>query len=153
MSQYSNVAHLNFHAETKSEKCFISQVIAENLSADEIQGLKAMFQNMDTDKSGTITYEELKTGLARLGSKLTEAEVKQLMEAVRDESLSACFYLELLLWYSNFSLILCTFQADVDGNGTIDYIEFITATMHKHKLEREDNLYKAFLYFDKDGSG
>ena len=42
-----------------------------------------MFANMDTDKSGTITYEELKTGLARLGSKLTEAEVKQLMDAVR----------------------------------------------------------------------
>lgn len=42
-----------------------------------------MFTNMDTDKNGTITYEELKDGLARLGSKLTEAEVKQLMEAVR----------------------------------------------------------------------
>jgi calcium-dependent protein kinase len=41
-----------------------------------------MFTNMDTDKSGTITYEELKTGLARLGSKLSEAEVKNLMEAV-----------------------------------------------------------------------
>jgi len=52
------------------------------MSAEEIQGLKAMFTNMDTDKSGTITYEELKAGLHRLGSKLTEAEVKQLMEAV-----------------------------------------------------------------------
>lgn len=41
-----------------------------------------MFTNMDTDKSGTITYEELKSGLARIGSRLTEAEVKQLMEAV-----------------------------------------------------------------------
>lgn len=112
-----------FRAMNKLKKLAL-KVIAENLSADEIQGLKAMFQNMDTDKSGTITYEELKTGLARLGSKLTEAEVKQLMEA-----------------------------ADVDGNGTIDYIEFITATMHKHKLEREENLYKAFVYFDKDSSG
>lgn len=37
---------------------------------------------MDTDNSGTITYQELKTGLARLGSQLTEAEVKQLMDAV-----------------------------------------------------------------------
>jgi calcium-dependent protein kinase len=45
-----------------------------------------MFTNMDTDKSGTITYEELKTGLARLGSKLSEAEVKQLMEAVSNTS-------------------------------------------------------------------
>ncbi|KAK8946347.1 Calcium-dependent protein kinase 22 [Platanthera zijinensis] len=44
-------------------------------------------------------------------------------------------------------------RADVDGNGTIDYIEFITATMHRHKLEREENLYSAFQYFDKDSSG
>lgn len=41
-----------------------------------------MFANMDTDNSGTITYEELKSGLARLGSKLSEVEVQQLMDAV-----------------------------------------------------------------------
>ncbi|GKV38264.1 hypothetical protein SLEP1_g46190 [Rubroshorea leprosula] len=43
--------------------------------------------------------------------------------------------------------------ADVDGNGTIDYIEFITATMHRYKLERDEHLYKAFKHFDKDNSG
>ncbi|GMH05742.1 hypothetical protein Nepgr_007582 [Nepenthes gracilis] len=100
------------------------KVIAENLSEDEIQGLKQMFANIDTDNSGTITYEELKEGLARLGSKLTELEVKQLMEA-----------------------------ADVDGDGSIDYIEFITATMHRYRLETEEHLSRAFQYFDKDNSG
>ncbi|XP_010441509.1 PREDICTED: calcium-dependent protein kinase 9-like isoform X1 [Camelina sativa] len=54
------------------------KVIAENIDTEEIQ---AMFANIDTDNSGTITYEELKEGLAKLGSKLTEAEVKQLMDA------------------------------------------------------------------------
>lgn len=112
-----------FRAMNKLKKLAL-KVIAESLSEEEIQGLKAMFTNMDTDKSGTITYDELKAGLARLGSKLTEAEVQQLMEA-----------------------------ADVDGNGTIDYIEFITATMHRHKLERDEHLYKAFMFFDKDNSG
>ncbi|KAI3753950.1 hypothetical protein L2E82_26015 [Cichorium intybus] len=112
-----------FRAMNKLKKLAL-KVIAENLSAEEIQGLKSMFTNIDTDNSGTITYEELKTGLARLGSKLTETEVKQLMEA-----------------------------ADVDGNGSIDYIEFITATMHRHKLEREEHLYKAFQHFDTDNSG
>ncbi|KAF7815829.1 calcium-dependent protein kinase 2-like [Senna tora] len=112
-----------FRAMNKLKKLAL-KVIAENLSEEEIQGLKAMFTNMDTDKSGTITYDELKAGLQRLGSKLTEAEVKQLMEA-----------------------------ADVDGNGTIDYIEFITATMHRHKLERDENLYTAFQHFDTDNSG
>ncbi|KAL1567747.1 Calcium-dependent protein kinase 15 [Salvia divinorum] len=112
-----------FRAMNKLKKLAL-KVIAQSLSEEEIKGLKAMFANMDTDNSGTITYEELKTGLARLGSKLSETEVQQLMEA-----------------------------ADVDGNGTIDYIEFITATMHRHKLERDEHLFKAFQFFDKDNSG
>lgn len=41
-----------------------------------------MFKNMDTDRSGTITFEELKSGLTRLGSKLSESEIRQLMDAV-----------------------------------------------------------------------
>lgn len=45
-------------------------------------GLKQMFKSMDTDNSGTITLEELKQGLAKQGTKLSEYEVKQLMEAV-----------------------------------------------------------------------
>lgn len=45
-------------------------------------GLKEMFKSMDTDNSGTITFEELKAGLPKLGTKLSESEVRQLMEAV-----------------------------------------------------------------------
>ncbi|XP_077215902.1 calcium-dependent protein kinase 21-like, partial [Tasmannia lanceolata] len=112
-----------FRAMNKLKKLAL-MVIAENLSEEEIKGLKAMFANMDTDNSGTITYEELKSGLARLGSRLSETEVKQLMDA-----------------------------ADVDGSGAIDYMEFITATMHRHKLERDEHLYNAFQHFDKDSSG
>ncbi|GAA0140154.1 non-receptor serine/threonine protein kinase [Lithospermum erythrorhizon] len=112
-----------FRAMNKFKKLAL-KVIAEDLGTEEKQGLKAMFQNMDTDGNGSITYEELKSGLDRLGSKLTECEVKQLMEAT-----------------------------DVDGDGTIDYIEFITATMHRHRLEKEEYLFKAFQYFDKDNSG
>ncbi|CDP07348.1 unnamed protein product [Coffea canephora] len=112
-----------FRAMNKLKKLAL-KVIAENLSEEEIKGLRQMFNNMDTDRSGTITYEELKTGLSRLGSKLSEEEIQELMEA-----------------------------ADVDKNGTIDYIEFITATMHRHRLEKEDHLFKAFQHFDEDGSG
>jgi calcium-dependent protein kinase len=41
----------------------------------------------------------------------------------------------------------------VDGDGTIDYLEFITATMHLNKIDREDHLYTAFQHFDIDSSG
>lgn len=44
-------------------------------------------------------------------------------------------------------------QADIDNSGTIDYGEFIAATIHLNKLEREEHLVAAFQYFDKDGSG
>ncbi|OIW02809.1 hypothetical protein TanjilG_29585 [Lupinus angustifolius] len=100
------------------------KVIAGCLSEEEIMGLKQMFRGMDTDNSGTITIEELKQGLAKQGTKLSEQEVKQLMEA-----------------------------ADADGNGIIDYDEFITATMHMNRMNRADHVYTAFQYFDKDNSG
>lgn len=62
----------------------LHQVIAESLSEEEIMGLKEMFRSMDTDNSGTITFEELKEGLQKQGSNLAEHEVRQLMEAVRE---------------------------------------------------------------------
>ncbi|KAL2632943.1 hypothetical protein R1flu_004422 [Riccia fluitans] len=112
-----------FTAMNKLKKLAL-KVIAESLSEEEIMGLKEMFKSMDTDNSGTITFEELKAGLQKQGSNLAESEVRQLMAA-----------------------------ADVDGNGTIDYLEFITATMHLNKIEKEDHLYAAFQHFDKDSSG
>jgi len=38
---------------------------------------------IDTDNSGTITLDELKEGLQRVGSELMESEIKDLMDAVR----------------------------------------------------------------------
>ncbi|KAF7057633.1 hypothetical protein CFC21_064850 [Triticum aestivum] len=100
------------------------QVIAESLSEEEIGGLKELFKMIDTDNSGTITYEELKDGLKRVGSDLMEPEIQSLMDA-----------------------------ADIDNSGSIDYGEFLAATLHVNKLEREENLVSAFAFFDKDGSG
>ncbi|GFQ07651.1 calcium-dependent protein kinase 6, partial [Phtheirospermum japonicum] len=44
-------------------------------------------------------------------------------------------------------------QDDVDNSGTPLTGEFIAATIHLNKLEREEHLCAAFQYFDKDGSG
>ncbi|KAJ7563894.1 hypothetical protein O6H91_03G129300 [Diphasiastrum complanatum] len=112
-----------FSAMNKIKKIAL-RVIAERLSEEEIAGLKELFKMMDTDSSGSITYEELKAGLKKVGSELVDSEIRALMDA-----------------------------ADVDNNGTIDYQEFITATLHLNKIEREENLFAAFSYFDKDGSG
>ncbi|KAJ3669185.1 hypothetical protein LUZ60_011135 [Juncus effusus] len=112
-----------FRAMNQFKKAAL-RVIAGCLSEEEIQGLKQMFKNMDTDNNGTITLDELRQGLTKQGTRLSENELKQLMEA-----------------------------ADADGNGTIDYDEFITATMHMNRMDREEHMYTAFQYFDKDNSG
>ncbi|XP_071734001.1 calcium-dependent protein kinase 1-like [Rutidosis leptorrhynchoides] len=112
-----------FSAMNKLKKMAL-RVIAESMSEEEIAGLKQMFQMIDTDNSGQITFDELKAGLKRVGANLKESEIYDLMQA-----------------------------ADVDNSGTIDYGEFVAATLHLNKIEREDHLFAAFSYFDKDGSG
>ncbi|XP_044507157.1 calcium-dependent protein kinase 26-like [Mangifera indica] len=112
-----------FSAMNKLKKMAL-RVIAESLSEEEIAGLKEMFKMIDTDNSGHITFEELKIGLKRCGANLDESEIHNLMKS-----------------------------ADVDNSGTIDYGEFIAATLHLTKVNQEDHLFAAFSYFDKDGSG
>ncbi|KAI3970626.1 hypothetical protein MKX01_024273 [Papaver californicum] len=100
------------------------RVIAEQLSIEEVEVIRDMFKLMDTDNSGKITYEELKSGLQKVGSQLAEPEMKMLMEV-----------------------------ADVDRNGTLDYGEFVTVTIHLQKMENDEHFRRAFMFFDKDGSG
>ncbi|KAJ8574165.1 hypothetical protein K7X08_025970 [Anisodus acutangulus] len=112
-----------FSAMNKLKKMAI-RVIAERLSEEEIAGLKEMFKMIDTDNSGQITFDELKIGLKKFGANLNESEIHHLMKA-----------------------------ADIDNSGTIDYGEFVAAMLHANKIEKEDYLFAAFSYFDKDGSG
>jgi len=44
-------------------------------------------------------------------------------------------------------------EIDTDGNGTIDYSEFLMATMNETQLLSQEKLKAAFKMFDKDGSG
>ncbi|KDP36070.1 hypothetical protein JCGZ_08714 [Jatropha curcas] len=112
-----------FSAMAKLKRIAI-RIIAESLSEEEIAGLREMFKMIDADNSGQITLEELKIGLEKVGASLKDNEILGLMQA-----------------------------ADIDNSGAIDYGEFIAAMLHLNKIEKEDHLYAAFSYFDKDGSG
>ncbi|KNA23432.1 hypothetical protein SOVF_024780 [Spinacia oleracea] len=100
------------------------RVIAEHLTVEEVEIIRDMFILMDTDRDGKVTYEELRTGLKKVGSQLGEPEIKLLMEV-----------------------------ADADGNGYLDYGEFVAVTIHLQKMENDEHFHRAFMYFDKDGSG
>nr|VDD33092.1 unnamed protein product [Brassica oleracea] len=121
---FAVVSRLKRFSSMNKLKKMALRVVAERLSEEEIGGLKELFKMIDTDNSGTITFEELKDSIRSVGSELVESEIQELLQA-----------------------------ADVDESGTIDYGEFLAATIHLNKLEREDNLVAAFSFFDKDASG
>ncbi|CAL0319937.1 unnamed protein product [Lupinus luteus] len=100
------------------------RVIVEYLSVEEVEIIKDIFTLMDTDNDGRVTFEELKSGLRKVGTELAEPEIKMLMEV-----------------------------ADVDGDGVLDYGEFVAVTLHLQKIENDEHIHKAFKFFDKDGSG
>ncbi|CAM8913059.1 hypothetical protein QQ045_032009 [Rhodiola kirilowii] len=100
------------------------QVIAEHLSVEQSEVIRDMFTLMDTDNDGKVSYEELRDGLKKVGSKLDEPEIKLLMEV-----------------------------ADVDKNGVLDYGEFVAVTIHLQRMENDELIRKAFMFFDKDESG
>ncbi|EPS71785.1 calcium-dependent protein kinase 1 [Genlisea aurea] len=100
------------------------RVIAEHLSVEEVEVIRDMFTLMDTDEDGKVTYEELRAGLRKVGSQLAEPEIKLMMDV-----------------------------ADSDGNGYLDYGEFVAVTIHLQRMENNEHFRRAFMFFDKDGSG
>ncbi|GJS02682.1 calcium-dependent protein kinase 10-like protein [Tanacetum coccineum] len=100
------------------------RVIAEHLSIEEVEVIRDMFTLMDSDGDGKVTFDELKAGLKKVGSQLADPEIKLLMDV-----------------------------ADVDNNGVLEYGEFVAVTIHLQKMENDEHLRRAFMFFDKDGSG
>jgi len=99
-------------------------VVGQSLSPEELRGLKELFRSIDKDGSGSITPHELRDALAAWEHRIPEGELAQLVAV-----------------------------ADVDCSGTIDYNEFVAATAHVSRLEREDVLMRAFRALDLDKSG
>ncbi|KAL7126899.1 hypothetical protein ABFS83_14G217400 [Erythranthe nasuta] len=100
------------------------RVVAEHLSVEEVAGIKEAFDTMDTGKRGKLNLEEFKIGLHKLGHQIPEPDVQILMEA-----------------------------ADVDGDGALNYGEFVAVSVHLRKMANDEHLHKAFAFFDRNESG
>ncbi|KAG2720899.1 hypothetical protein I3760_02G055700 [Carya illinoinensis] len=100
------------------------RVVAGNLPDEQVNGIRRMFNMMDTDKNGNLSFEELKEGLNNIGHPVPDPDVQMLMNA-----------------------------ADVDGSGTIDCEEFITLSIHLKRIGSDETLFQAFTFFDKNQNG
>ena len=113
----------NFAGLQKFKKVGL-MLLVRHLKKEEVEGLRQLFMDMDADRSGKVTIDELRQGLDRHGAKMAKAEVEALMATM-----------------------------DMQGDGSLDYEEFLAATVSAAKLESEDNLLQAFADLDSDGSG
>ncbi|KAJ9537325.1 hypothetical protein OSB04_030058 [Centaurea solstitialis] len=100
------------------------RVIAEHLSVEEVADIKETFEIMDTRKKGEINLEELRIGLHKLGQQINDADLQVLMELV-----------------------------DLDGDGTINYGEFVAVNVHLKRMANDEHLHKAFSFFDQNQNG
>ncbi|URE17965.1 hypothetical protein MUK42_12274 [Musa troglodytarum] len=99
--------------------------MAEQLTDDQIAEFKEAFSLFDKDGDGCITTKELGTVMRSLGQNPTEAELQDMINEV-----------------------------DADGNGTIDFPEFLNLMARKMKdTDSEEELREAFRVFDKDQNG
>ncbi len=94
-------------------------------SQNQISELKEAFALFDRDGDGSITTKELGIVMRQLGQNPTDGELQDMIHEI-----------------------------DVDGNGTIDFNEFLTLmAMKGQDQDIEEELLEAFKIFDRDGNG
>lgn len=56
-------------------------LLVRHLHAEEVEGLRRIFLDMDADGSGGLSADEIAAGLQRHGAEVAREEVEQLLEA------------------------------------------------------------------------
>jgi calcium-dependent protein kinase len=98
-------------------------MIAKQMDPNMIEELKKTFTLLDENRDGTLTMKEILDGCAKHKVDLAD-DFKKTLESL-----------------------------DTDGSGTIDYTEFIAATMTTKEYMKKEQIWQAFRTFDKDGDG
>ena len=98
----------------------------DQLTEEQIGFFKEAFNLFDKDGKGFINTYELASVLRSLGQNHTEAELQKIISEI-----------------------------DSDGNGSIDFPEFLTIMARKMKENnnKDEEIHEIFKVFDKEGNG
>lgn len=114
-----------FHRHSIIKQAALAFIGSQLISKKDKNEVTSIFKKLDKNGNGSINKQELKEGFESIcGRKISEKDLAHLMQTV-----------------------------DVDGTGTIEYTEFVTACVDRSALLSDDNLDLAFKMLDKDGSG
>ena len=97
----------------------------DDLALNKEKEYKSIFDMYDSNKDGNVNSLELANILKSININITDEEIKEIMTEI-----------------------------DLEGNGEINYDEFISILNRKEKdVDNEEELLKAFKVFDKEGNG
>jgi len=114
-----------FRAERKLQQAVCTFMVSQMATKEEMDELYKAFSALDKNSDGKLSKDELLQGFTDImGETAAAEEVERIMNTV-----------------------------DTDGNGWIDYSEFVMATLNKKNLLSDERLEAAFRIFDKDNNG
>ena len=125
LANYNSNSLKNYNNLYKLTK-FIIEFISSRIGECNINHLRIIFEEMDTNKDGTLTLNEIKEGINKI------CEICNMNEEEKEEILK------------NF---------DTEKQVRIEYNEFIAACLEQKSYLREEYLLDVFMMLDLDGSG
>lgn len=108
------------------------QIIAQHLSDEEISGLRTMFLKMDVDNKGTLQVSTMEDTILNASNCTEESkmELRQILsEFVSDNG------------------------KDAENDMTVNYTQFLAATLDRKQYLQKNACRVAFNIFDVDGNG
>jgi len=120
---YNNI--LYYSAKRKFQLATVAYMIHNVITKEELKDLTNLFEILDINKDGKLSYEEIITGFKNLLGEIKHE--KEFIKTLKKIDQEKCGYLE--------------------------YDKFLIAAINKDNLINEEKLYLTFRLFDKDNSG
>ena len=114
----------NFSQQTKIYQTVLTYLSHNYTDKEELNRLKKIFYKIDLNLDGKLSRDELKYAFKEAGVEMKSEQLNRVIKSI-----------------------------DFDGNGFIEYEEFIRVTLPKERLFTEKNLKIAFDMFDLDKNG
>ena len=111
--------HLKSYKGHSYSKKAAMNLLVKISTPQELEGAAAVFKGIDKDQSGLITIDEMKAFLKKQNMSCSDQEVSEMFE-----------------------------ELDYQGNGKINYSEFLMATMDTNTFFRDTKLRCVFSMFD-----
>lgn len=126
---------IQFQSSQKLAKAALLYMGSKLTTPEETRDLTNIFAKLDLNGDGQLDRDELISGYKEL-MRLKGVDITKLDEEAIEHEVDALLA-----------------SIDFDGNGYLNYSEFVTVCMDRKTLLTKNRLKKAFEMFDVDGSG